>query len=82
MTTGDDERDEVNQDGYVPSLADVAHRWRYTLAPTLYTNEDSSVEELLWQQVLEKRAIRGWLTLVVIGQLLVATILVLGVMGR
>lgn len=66
MTTrDDDELDEVNgDDGYTPSVADVVRRWRYTLCPTLYTNEDSSTDDLLWQQVLETRAVRAWLVLV------------------
>jgi len=46
---------------HVPTLGDTFTRWRYTLAPTLYTDEDSSTNDLLWQHVLEQRAIRAWL---------------------
>lgn len=44
-----------------PTLGDTFTRWRYTLTPTLYTDEDSSTNDLLHQQVLEQRAIRAWL---------------------
>jgi hypothetical protein len=58
-----DLNDGADDDGtsYVPTLGDAVTRWRYTLVPTLYTNEDSTTNELLWQQVLEQRAIRAWL---------------------
>lgn len=46
---------------YTPTLGDTLTRWRYTLSPTLYTDENSSTNDLLWQQVLEQRAVRAWL---------------------
>lgn len=52
------------QDGNPPSPSDVLRRWRYTLGPTLYIDENSDVSELLWQQVLEQRAIRAWLVVI------------------
>lgn len=55
MAPDDDDYDEP------PTVADVVRRWRYTLTPTLYVDEDSDVTELLWQQTLEQRATRGWL---------------------
>jgi hypothetical protein len=51
---------------HVPTLGDTLTRWRYTLAPTLYTDEDSSTNDLLWQQVLEQRAIRAWLVVLAV----------------
>jgi hypothetical protein len=44
-----------------PSLNDELNRIRYTMSPTLYTDEDSTVNELLWQLVLEVRAVRHWI---------------------
>jgi hypothetical protein len=55
LTDGDDE------DEAPPTVRDVLTRWRYTLTPTLYVDEHSSTNDILWQQVLEHRAIRGWL---------------------
>jgi hypothetical protein len=85
--TRDDERADEDDDGgnYVPTVADTLTRWRYTLTPTLYVNEESSTGELLWQQVLEQRAIRAWLvviwlTLVVVcGLALIATLVIVAV---
>lgn len=57
---GDDGGDAENTP-HVPTVGDTLTRWRYTLAPTLYTDEDSTSSELLWQQVLETRAVRAWL---------------------
>lgn len=59
MTTPDD-GDEVFDDG-PPTVGDTLKRWQYTLTPTLYVDENSDVTDLLWQQTLEQRAIRGWL---------------------
>lgn len=50
---------------------------RYTLSPTLYTDENSDVNDLLWQQVLELRGIRAWLAViatVLLGALVVAVV--------
>lgn len=58
MTTPDD--DDAYDEG-TPTVGDALRRWQYTLTPTLYVDESSDVTELLWQQTLEQRAIRGWL---------------------
>lgn len=52
-----------DDDDYVepPTVGDTVRRWRYTLTPTLYVDESSDVTDLLWQQTLEQRAIRGWI---------------------
>lgn len=79
MTTpDDDDLYDGEQDG-PPTLNDTLRRFSYTLNPTLYTDEDSDVSELLWQQVLEQRALRGWLvvTNVILLALLVALVLLL-----
>jgi hypothetical protein len=72
VTTPDD--DELFDEG-PPTVGDTLRRWQYTLTPTLYVDESSDVTDLLWQQTLEQRAIRGWLivlcTLVAIGVLVV-----------
>lgn len=49
---------------------------RYVLGPTLYTDEHSSTEELLWQLTLELRAVRATLVVGLAVGLLVATIAV------
>lgn len=59
-----DDDDENDQVGYSPTLGDVVTRWRYTLSPTLYVDENSSTNDLLWQLVLEQRANRHWLTII------------------
>jgi hypothetical protein len=51
---------------HAPTLGDVVTRWRYTLTPTLYTDESSDNNELLWQLVLEQRAVRAWLVVLTI----------------
>lgn len=70
MTTSrDDDADRGDAEehaSYAPTIGDVVTRWRYTLAPTLYTDEDSDTGDLLWQQVLESRAIRGWLVVLAV----------------
>lgn len=88
MTTSrDDDADRGDAEehaSYAPTIGDVVTRWRYTLAPTLYTDEDSDTGDLLWQQVLEQRAIRGWLVVVGLlvllgsGAIVVTLLLVLG----
>lgn len=65
MTTSRDD-DAEEHASYAPTIGDVVTRWRYTLAPTLYTDEDSDTGDLLWQQVLESRAIRGWLVVLAV----------------
>lgn len=61
FNTNDDESFENGETHHVPSIGDAVTRWRYTLAPTLYTDESSDTNELLWQQILETRAVRAWL---------------------
>jgi hypothetical protein len=39
-------------------IADSVTRLWYTAFPTNYTDEDSSIEQLLWQLVLETRSLR------------------------
>lgn len=73
-----DDADEVRDAGYSPSLHDELTRWRFTLSPTLYVDEDSTESELLWQLVLEQRGNRHWLALAT-GALL-ALLLVLGLL--
>lgn len=58
MTAPDDD-DAFDEDP--PTVGDTLKRWQYTLTPTLYVDESSDVTDLLWQQTLEQRAIRGWL---------------------
>jgi hypothetical protein len=55
---------------------DVLTRWRYTLTPTLYVNETSDVQELLWQHVLEQRAQRAWLVVIFVTLALLVVIVV------
>lgn len=50
-----DEGDEVT------GLRDALLRWRYTLSPRVYTDDDSTTGEQLWQQTIEVRAVRAWL---------------------
>jgi hypothetical protein len=52
----------------------------YTTFPTLYVDEDSVSSELLWQQVLEQRALRAtiWVT-AVLAPVLFAALVVVGV---
>lgn len=52
--------------GYVPTIGDVVTRWRYTLTPTCYTDENSDTTDLLWQQTLETRAVRAWLVVLTV----------------
>lgn len=54
---------------------DAVWQLRMLLSPTLYTDESSTTDELLWQQVLEQRAQRGWL---VICAVLLCVVIVLG----
>ncbi len=54
--------DDYHEHDEPTTVADAMRRWRYTLTPTLYVDENSDVNDLLWQQVLEQRATRGWLT--------------------
>lgn len=56
------------------TLGDALTRVRLMLSPQLYTDETSSVEELLQQQVIEQRAVRAWL---VVCATLLATLTVL-----
>lgn len=61
--------DPDDRDGDLPptnrrNLVDHARYLRYTLLPTLYTDEHSDVNDLLWQQVLEQRGIRCWLAVI------------------
>ena len=63
MTDPDDADDRAP---YVMTPADQLRKLRYTLSPTLFTNEDSTVDELLWQLVLEQRATRHWLLVLVL----------------
>lgn len=66
--------DDADDHAAPPTLADAARQLRYTMSPQLYIDEDSTVNELLWQQVLETRAQRYWtaaLALVTTGLLLV-----------
>jgi hypothetical protein len=62
----DRDADDEGEARYVPTVGDTVTRWRYTLTPTLYTDEDSSTNDLLWQQVLEQRAIRAWLVVLAV----------------
>lgn len=65
--------------GYEPgpeTPRDVVTRWRYTLTPTLYVDEHSTEKELLWQQVLEQRAVRAWLVATWVALLLLVTVVV------
>lgn len=62
----------------VDARPDRLRSFFFTLSPVLYTNEDSTVEELLWQQVLEARALRAWL-LVVSCTIAVSTIVLVAV---
>lgn len=59
-----DDTDDNEAQIYAPSIADVVTRWRYTLSPTTYVSDDSTIEEILWQQLLEQRAARHWLALI------------------
>lgn len=59
----DDDRDDDDDADHASSVTDVVVRWRYTLSPTLYTDEDSDTSDLLWQLVLETRAARHWAAL-------------------
>lgn len=75
MATSDDE----GYDSEYLTVSDVVRRWWYTLMPQQYTDEDSDVTELLWQQILEQRALRHWLIVLcvliaVLGSILVLTI--------
>jgi hypothetical protein len=72
----DDDDDDDDGTSVVPeSPRDALRRWRYTLSPTLYVDENSTVPDLLWQQVLEQRAQRGWLiTIFVVLALLVVVV--------
>ena len=70
----DDEHDGVPED-YASNVTERVTYWRYTLSPTLYVDENSSTSDLLWQQVLEQRAIRHWLIV------LWMTIPLLGIIG-
>lgn len=59
---GDDGVDGTPRDlGYGPSVHDRLVYWRYTLSPTTYVDEGSTSSDLLWQLVLEERAVRHWL---------------------
>lgn len=55
----------MHDDDYEPghvhrmSPSDVARRVFYVTFPVNYVDENSSVEQLLWQHVLEQRAIRS-----------------------
>jgi hypothetical protein len=83
--SGDDDDDEFVEPTQPPSWGDLVRRAHYTLLPTLYVDEHSSTGDLLWQQVLEQRAIRAWLIVacVVIPLLIViATVTVAVIVGR
>lgn len=67
--------DEMYDEQAPDTVADELRRWRYVLTPTLYVDESSDVTDYLWQQVLEQRAIRGWL--VVLCAVLIVLVLVL-----
>lgn len=69
-----DDRDDAPPPKHERDLADHARYLRYTLLPTLYTDENSDVNDLLWQQVLELRGIRAWLA--VIATVLLAALVV------
>lgn len=56
------------------TVADVLRRWRYTLAPTLYTHDEEQPGPLLWQLVLEARAVRAWLVVVSVTLLLLLAV--------
>lgn len=74
----DDDDDRTEDTSYSPTIGDVVTRWHYTLSPTLYVDENSSTSDLLWQQVLEQRAVRHWLALIwwsVFGGLVLAAVL-------
>lgn len=63
----DDADDGATERG--PAVSRVADRLRYlryTLSPTLFVDEDSGVDDLLWQLVLEQRAARHWLAILTI----------------
>lgn len=53
------EPDDPNEPPSVPR--DHLTYLHYTLFPTLYTDESSDVNDLLWQLVLEARGARYWL---------------------
>jgi hypothetical protein len=63
----------------VDARPDRLRSFFFTRRPTLYTKENSDSEDLLWQQVLEQRALRAWL-LVITGVIVFCTI-VLVVVG-
>lgn len=72
-----DDVDRARDVAYSPSLRDTLTRWRFTLSPTLYVDENSSESELLWQLVLEQRGNRYWLAIVtgvLLGLLLVVAL--------
>lgn len=75
-TSDDDTYDEIHDEEPL-TIGDTLRRWRYTLTPEQYTDESSDVTDLLWQQVLEQRAIRGWLVVLCALVAVVAAALVL-----
>jgi hypothetical protein len=76
LTYQDD--DAASDDAYAgpETPKDVLRRWRFTLSPTLYVDENSTVPDLLWQHVLEQRAQRGWLIVIAVVLLLLVAIVV------
>lgn len=56
------------------TIVDVLRRWRYTLAPTLYTHDEEQPGPLLWQLVLEARAVRAWLVVISVALLLLLAV--------
>lgn len=50
--------DDDYDDNAPNTLRDHVRQHWYTLMPRLYVDENSSVDELLWQQILEQRAHR------------------------
>jgi hypothetical protein len=75
MTDADD-TDDVTP--YALTPADQLRKLRYTLSPTLFVNEDSTVNDLLWQLVLEQRATRCWVTVLVLATVVPLVLILAG----